>query len=93
VACDFFVVITATFRTIREIAAENPLGRRTHRQRAAAEADHSGLPTHRRQVPEHMSDQVPSNEHQHSLPVGYQVVKRSVRGGLHHKYGLVKEAA
>jgi len=25
-----------------------------------------------------MSDQVPSNEHRHSLPIGYQVVKRSV---------------
>src|SRR5215471_3306015 len=29
-------------------------------------------------LPEPMSDQVPSNEHRHSLPIGYQVVKRSV---------------
>ena len=35
-----------------------------------------------------MSDQVRS-----SLPVGYRVVKRSVLGGLHHEYVLVKEAA
>ena len=44
-------------------------------------------------LPEPMSDQVPSNEHRHSLPIGYQVVKRSVLGGLHHEYGLKKEAA
>jgi len=42
--------------------------------------------------PEPMSDQVPSNEHRHSLP-GYQVVKRSVLGGLHHEYELKKEVA
>ena len=44
-------------------------------------------------LPEPMSDQVPSNEHRHSLPIGYQVVKRSVLGGLHHEYGLKTEAA
>jgi transposase InsO family protein len=44
-------------------------------------------------LPEPMSDQLPSNKHRHSLPVGYRVVKRSVLGGLHHEYGLVKEAA
>jgi hypothetical protein len=44
-------------------------------------------------LPEPMSDQVPSNEHRHRLPVGYRVVKRSVLGGLHHEYGLSKEAA
>jgi transposase InsO family protein len=41
-------------------------------------------------LPEPTSEQVPSNEHRHSLPVGYRVVKRSVLGGLHHEYGLVK---
>ena len=44
-------------------------------------------------LPEPMSDQVPSHEHRHSLPIGYRVVKRSVLGGLHHEYGLMKEAA
>src|SRR5215831_8985985 len=44
-------------------------------------------------LPKPMSDQVPSNEHRHSLPIGYRVVKRSVLGGLHHEYRLVKEAA
>jgi hypothetical protein len=44
-------------------------------------------------LPEPMSDQVPSNEHRHTLPIGYQVVKRTVLGGLHHEYGLKKEAA
>ena len=33
-------------------------------------------------LPEPISDQVPSNEHRHSLPIGYQVVKRSVLGGI-----------
>ena len=44
-------------------------------------------------LPEPMSEQLPCNEHRHRLPVGYRVVKRSVLGGLHHEYGLVKEAA
>jgi putative transposase len=44
-------------------------------------------------LPEPVSDQVPPNEHRHKLPVRYRVVKRSVLGGLHHEYGLMKEAA
>ena len=44
-------------------------------------------------LPEPMSEQVPSNEYRHSLPFGYRVVKRSVLAGLHHEYGLVREAA
>jgi transposase InsO family protein len=44
-------------------------------------------------LPETSSDQVPANEHRHRLPVGYRVVKRTVLGGLHHEYGLAKEAA
>jgi hypothetical protein len=44
-------------------------------------------------LPEPVSDQVALNEHRHRLPVGYRVVKRSVLGGLHHEYGLMKEAA
>src|SRR5499427_7132750 len=44
-------------------------------------------------LPEPLSDQVPSHQHRHRLPIGYQVVKRSVLGGLHHEYGLKKEAA
>jgi hypothetical protein len=44
-------------------------------------------------LPEPMSGRVPSNEYRHSLPIGYRVVKRSVLGGLHHEYGLMKEAA
>ena len=42
---------------------------------------------------EPVSDQVPPNEHRHSLPVGYRLVKRSLLGGLHYEYGLVEEAA
>jgi hypothetical protein len=44
-------------------------------------------------LPEPVSDRVAPEEHRHSLPIGYQVVKRSVLGGLHHEYGPVKEAA
>jgi hypothetical protein len=44
-------------------------------------------------LPEPMSDQVPPNEHRHRLPLGYPIAKRSVLGGLHHEYGLVKDAA
>jgi transposase InsO family protein len=44
-------------------------------------------------LPEPMPDHVPPNEYRHRLPVGYRVVKRSVLGGLHHEYGLAKEAA
>ena len=44
-------------------------------------------------LPEPMSDPVPPNEHRHMLPLGYRVAKRSVLGGLHHEYRLVKEAA
>jgi putative transposase len=44
-------------------------------------------------TPEPMSEHLPCNEHRHSLPIGYGIVKRSVLGGLHHEYRLVKEAA
>ena len=44
-------------------------------------------------LPEPTSERVPPNPHRHSLPVGYRMVKRSVLGGLHHEYGLAKEAA
>jgi hypothetical protein len=73
VACDFFVVITATW------AIHYNRGR-----------PHAALGPG---LPEPMSDEVPSNEHRHSLPIGYRVVKKSVLGGLHHEYGLMKEAA
>src|SRR5262249_14312184 len=38
-------------RLIREMAEKSDLGRGTDRKRVEAEAEHSGLPTHRRQVP------------------------------------------
>jgi transposase InsO family protein len=44
-------------------------------------------------IPEPNQDRVPASDHRHSLPAGYRVVKRSVLGGLHHEYRLVKEAA
>jgi transposase InsO family protein len=43
--------------------------------------------------PEPNQDRVPASDHRHKLPAGYRVVKRSVLGGLHHEYRLVKEAA
>ena len=44
-------------------------------------------------LPEPISECVPPNEHRHRLPFGYRAEKRSVLGGLHHEYGLAKEAA
>jgi hypothetical protein len=36
---------------------------------------------------------VPASGHRHCLPNGYRVTSRPVVGGLHHEYGLEKEAA
>jgi len=36
---------------------------------------------------------VPESGHRHKLPAGHRIGKRSVLGGLHHEYSLVKEAA
>ena len=36
---------------------------------------------------------VPESGHRHKLPPGHRIGKRSVLGGLHHEYSLVKEAA
>jgi hypothetical protein len=44
-------------------------------------------------LPEPNQDRVPARDHRHELSAGYRVVKRSVLGGLHHEYRLVKEAA
>jgi transposase InsO family protein len=44
-------------------------------------------------LPEPSPGSIPTNDHRHKLPAGYRVVKRSVLGGLHHEYNLVKEAA
>jgi putative transposase len=44
-------------------------------------------------LPEPMSERLTPTEHRHRLPIGYRVVKRPVLGGLHHEYGLAKEAA
>jgi hypothetical protein len=43
-------------------------------------------------LPLPMSERGSLHENRHSLPVGYRVVRRSILGGLHHEYGLVKEA-
>ena len=44
-------------------------------------------------VPESNLERVPASGHRHKLPAGYRIAKRSVLGGLHHEYRLVKEAA
>ena len=43
-------------------------------------------------IPELNQESVPTSDHRHKLPAGYRVVKRALLGGLHHEYGLVKEA-
>ena len=44
-------------------------------------------------LPEPSAGSIPANDHRHKLPAGYRVKKRSVLGGLHHEYNLVKQAA
>jgi transposase InsO family protein len=44
-------------------------------------------------IPEPNQESVPASDHRHKLPAGYHAAKRSVLGGLHHEYSLVKEAA
>jgi transposase InsO family protein len=43
--------------------------------------------------PEPTQESLPASGHRHKLPAGYRFAKRSVLGGLHHEYFLVKEAA
>ena len=43
-------------------------------------------------LPESTQDSVPASAHRH-MPSGFRGVKKSVLGGLHHDYRLVKEAA
>jgi transposase InsO family protein len=44
-------------------------------------------------IPEPSQAKVPAGPHRHKLPIGYRVTTRPVLGGLHHEYGLEKEAA
>ena len=44
-------------------------------------------------IPEPPQAQVPASVHRHVLPAGYRVVSTPVLSGLHHEYGLEKEAA
>jgi hypothetical protein len=44
-------------------------------------------------LPEPTRESVPASDHRHELPAGQRVEKRSVLGGLHHEYRLVREAA
>jgi transposase InsO family protein len=43
--------------------------------------------------PELVQAKVPESDHRHKLPAAHWVKSRSVLGGLHHEYGLKKEAA
>ena len=44
-------------------------------------------------IPEPPQAKVPASVHKHKLPVGFRVSSKRVLGGLHHEYGLEKEAA
>ena len=44
-------------------------------------------------IPERSQESGPTSDHRHKLPAGYRVAKRSVLGGLHHEYFLMKKAA
>jgi len=44
-------------------------------------------------IPEPPQAKVPASAHRYRLPVGYRVTSTVVLTGLHHEYGLKKEAA
>jgi putative transposase len=44
-------------------------------------------------IPEPSPARVPAGPHRHKMPTGYRVTSTPVFGGLHHEYGLDKEAA
>ena len=44
-------------------------------------------------IPEPSQTWVPAGPHRHKLPTGFRVMATPVLGGLHHEYGLEKEAA
>ena len=44
-------------------------------------------------IPEPSQAEVPAGPHRHKLPVGYRAISTPILGGLHHEYGLEKEAA
>jgi len=44
-------------------------------------------------IPEPPQARIPASVHRHKLPVGYRLVSKAILGGLHHEYGLEKEAA
>ncbi len=44
-------------------------------------------------IPEPLDITIPASRGRHLLPGGYRVTSRPVLGGLHHEYGLEKEAA
>jgi transposase InsO family protein len=44
-------------------------------------------------LPEPTQDKAPASGYRHKLPADFRIAKKSVLGGLHHEYRLVKEAA
>lgn len=44
-------------------------------------------------IPEPLQATAPTGPHRHKLPTGYRVTSKPVLSGLHHEYGLEKEAA
>jgi putative transposase len=44
-------------------------------------------------IPEPLQTEIPTSDHPHCLPAGRRVKSSRILGGLHHEYGLEKEAA
>jgi hypothetical protein len=90
-------------RTSRRDTTSRVLGLLDPIQRTPSEDDHQGVGNPLQpgrphsalgpDFPEPTQEIVPDSDHRHKLPTGYRVVKRSLLGGLHHEYRLVKEAA
>ena len=78
---DFIILINESHlsRTIREWAAHYNGGR-----------PHASLGPG---IPEPPQATVPASVHRHRLPAGFRVTAKPVLSGLHHEYGLQKEAA